>query len=92
VADLRFTPLERDGSDDLGLLIFVPGFPQADDAMHTAILRLLDHGLGEERAASAIQHTEVAPLPPRPPPDEAIALVNLEQFLDWRSRRGTDVR
>lgn len=92
VADLRFTPLERDGSDDLGLLIFVPGLAEEDiDATHAAILRLLDHGLGEERAATAIQHTEVAPRPPRTPPDETIPLVELEPFLDWRSTRGRDV-
>jgi len=89
---LRFSSLERDGTDDLGLVIFVPGLAKKDiDATHNAILRLLDHGLGEERAAAAIQHTEVAPLPFGAPPDETIALVDLERFLDWRCRRGTDV-
>lgn len=91
VADLRFASLECDGSDDLGLLIFVPGLADGNiDAAHSAVLRLLDHGLGEERAAAAIQHTELAPLTTGAPSDGTIALVNLERFLDWRSRRGMD--
>ncbi len=50
----------------LGLLIFVTGLAEEDiDAVHATILRLLGHGLGEERAVAEIQHTEVARLRPR---------------------------
>jgi hypothetical protein len=87
-ADLVFDPLELEGSDDLGLRIFVPGLAaaQADDA-HNAILRAIDHGLGEQRFAEAVRHTEIRPLPEGVASDDFIPLVDLERFLDWRARR-----
>jgi hypothetical protein len=87
-ADLVFDPLTREGSSDLGLLILVPGIgeDEVEDA-HSAILRALDHALGEEGFAESVQHVEVRPLPEATPPDEFIPLAKLEDFLRWRAAR-----
>ena len=53
------------------------------------MLRALDHGLGEEKFADAVQFTEVRPLPPGAAATDYIPLRNLEKFIEWRdSRRG----
>jgi hypothetical protein len=82
-----FDPLERGGAD-LGLRIFVQGLdPKDADAAHNAVLRALDHALGEERFAASVQYTEVLPLPANATRDDYIALRDLEGFLEWRDRR-----
>ncbi len=64
LADIVFDPLEEDGSSELGLRLFVPGLEEKDiDDAHNALLRALDHILGEERFAEAVRFTEVLPLP-----------------------------
>ena len=87
IEDVVFAPIEREGG--FGLSIFVPRI-EADefDNAHNAILRALDHGLGEERLAEAVQHTEVHHLPEEAEPGDFIPLVELEGFLDWREGRG----
>ena len=85
--DLVFDPLERGGSD-LGLRIFVQGLdPKDADAAHHAVLRALDHALGEEAFAASVQFTEVAPLPANDSPDDYTPLRDLERFIEWRARR-----
>ena len=90
LATLTFDPLERTGSRDLGLRILIPGLAesQLDDA-HNAILRAIDHGLGEERHAASIQHTEVCALAESADTSKFIPLTELEAFVEWRaSKRG----
>ena len=64
VADAFFEPLEREGSHDLGIRIFVPGITteSVTDA-HNALLRSLDSALGEREFSESIQYTEVVPMP-----------------------------
>jgi hypothetical protein len=82
-----FDPLERDGSD-LGLRIFVPGIEGKDvEDAHNAVLRALDHGLGEEKFADKVQFTEVRTLPPDAAATDYIPLRDLEKFIEWRDSR-----
>ena len=84
VADVVFDPLQ-DASGALGLRMFVPGIDESEvtDA-HNALLRALDHGLGEEVFAEKIVFTEVQPLPNDRPADDFIPLVELGAFIKWR--------
>ena len=87
IDELVFETLQGDDSS-LGLRIFVPGLEPADvDAAHNALLRALDHALGEERLAMSVQGTEVLPMPANFNPEAHIPLRDLEQFMDWRDRR-----
>ena len=85
IADGVFDPLERDGSDDLGLRMYVPGL--ADDSVddaHNALLRALDHALGEREFAESVQFTEVVPLPDGVSANDFIPLADLEKYIEWR--------
>lgn len=88
VARLTFEPLERAGTTDLGLRVFVPGLDPADaeDAL-AALLRALDHGLGERRLGEEVQHVEVRPLVASEDASQHLRLDELEAYLDWRRRR-----
>jgi hypothetical protein len=88
VGRLAFDPLERAGTAGLGLRVLVPGLDpeQADDALN-AVLRALDHGLGERRFAEEVAHVEVRLLPPGDEPGEHLRLEELEAYLDWRRTR-----
>jgi hypothetical protein len=84
IDSIVFDPVDLDG-DELGLRIFVPGIAESDiDDAHNAVLRALDHGLGEEGFAEAVQSTEVYRLPPDSNPDDHIPLLELEKFIEWR--------
>ena len=84
IEDVMFQPLESE-SGGLGLQLLIPGLtPEREDDAHNALLRALDHGLGERQFAEAIAHTEVAAL--TGPADEYIPLADLEQFIEWRRR------
>ena len=84
-AEIVFDPLERARSPELGLRIFVPGLEEKDiDDAHNAILRAMDHGLGEEKLANAVAHTEVRPLPADVAAGDFIPLTELEMFIQWR--------
>jgi hypothetical protein len=86
IADVVFEPLSEQESDDVGLRLLVPGISEADmENAHNALLRALDHGLGERELARAVQYTKVAPL--LEPADEYIPLADLETFIQWRSKR-----
>ncbi|MCP4699573.1 MAG: hypothetical protein GY862_22400 [Gammaproteobacteria bacterium] len=88
IADVVFDPLERKGSGDLGLRIFVPAFnPEDAEDIHNALLRALDHGLGEREFAESVQYTEVLPLPDNALAEDYIPLTELENFIRWRKKR-----
>jgi hypothetical protein len=90
IADVGFEPLSHAGSDDLGLRVFVPGIT-ADDVRgaHAAILRALDHGLGEERFARTVAFLEVRPLTDDVARTDLIPLKDLDVYIQWReARRG----
>jgi hypothetical protein len=88
IAELWFEPLERAGAAELGLRVFVPRISdeQVDDA-HSAVLRALDHGLGEEAFATEVQHVEVCSFGSDAPDEAWIPLSSLEEFIAWRKRQ-----
>ena len=87
IDEVVFEPLQTDDSDQ-GLRIYVPGLEQADvSAAHNALLRALDHALGEERFALGVRFTEVLPMPENFDPEAHIPLRDLERFMDWKDRR-----
>ena len=92
IAEVVFDPLEREGSDDLGLLIFVPELSSDDiEAAHNAILRALDHALGEKQFAESVQYTEAIPLRDAASAADYIPLKELEKYINWRKKkRGKD--
>jgi hypothetical protein len=88
VATIVFEPLEREGSADLGLRLLVPGIDASQlDNAHNALLRALDHGLGEERHAESIQFSEVRALGLDADTSAFIPLTDLDRFIEWRSAR-----
>jgi len=88
LADIVFDPLEEDGSFELGLTLFVPGIEEKDiDDAHNALLRALDHILGEERFAEEVQFTEVFPLLDDAPSEQYIPLSDLDAFIRWRNSK-----
>jgi hypothetical protein len=85
--DVVFDPLESN-SDELGLRLLVPGLGDEDsDSAHDALLRAIDHGLGEREFAEAVGYTEVAAL--EGSADEFISLTDLESFIEWRKKQCT---
>ncbi len=87
IDDVVFEPLQS-GDDGQGLRMYVTGLEPADvDAAHNALLRALDHALGEERFALGVQFTEVLPTPANFDPEAHIPLRDLERFMDWSDRR-----
>ena len=83
-----FYPLEQEDSKYLGLRIFVPGIASehVEDA-HNAILRALDHALGERQFAESVQYTEVLPLSSDASAQDYIALTELENYISWRKKK-----
>jgi len=90
IADIVFEALETERSKDLFIRMYVPGIASetADDA-HNALLRALDHALGEREFAEAVQGTEVFRLPDDAAKDDYIPLTDLEAFINWRKGRQT---
>lgn len=87
IDEVVFDPLEGE-SDELGLLLLVPGLADEDaDSAHSALLRALDHGLGEREFAEAVAYTEICAL--EEPADEFISLTDLESFIEWRKKQRT---
>lgn len=85
IADVVFDPLAN-AEGDLGLRILVPGLNEEDiDNAHNALLRAIDHGLGEREFAESIQHTEVAAL--EGPASEYIPLSDLERYVQWHKKQ-----
>jgi hypothetical protein len=87
VDEVVFDPLEAK-SGELGLRLLVPGLVDEDaDSAHNALLRAIDHGLGEREFAEAVAYTEVAAL--EGAADEFISLTDLESFIEWRKKQRT---
>jgi len=82
LAEVRFEPLRREGSQDLGLRVYVPNWraDQAEQAL-LAIMNACDHGLGERIFANRVQHVEVRPYDADADSSELIPLVELDKFL-----------
>jgi hypothetical protein len=92
VAELVFDTLVSKGRRELGLRIFVPGLKDEDtDAAHNAVLRAMDHGLGEERLAEAIGYTEVRSLPAGVSAGDFIPLSQLDAFIEWWERKQREI-
>jgi hypothetical protein len=90
MSEVVFDPLNREGSRDLGLCIYVQGLARDDvDYAHSAILRAIDFGLGERSFAENVQYVEVRPLPVGSRLEDFIPLADLEKYIDWRSRNET---
>jgi hypothetical protein len=54
---------------------------------HTAVLVILDTGLGERSAALDLQYTEVTDVPADPPAKGFIELPELADYIAWRKKR-----
>ncbi len=88
-ADVVFAPLERQGSKAIGLRIFVPGLrPEDAKDAHKAILRAMDHGLGERGFAESITSIVVLTLPDGASKANYIPLAKLPQYIQRRKRQG----
>jgi hypothetical protein len=86
IADVVFDPFTPEDSDELVLQLFVPGITEQEvDSAHNALLRALDHALGEREFAASVQYTEVLPL--TGPADDYIPLLKLEEFLKWHNKQ-----
>jgi hypothetical protein len=83
IADVVFLPVFHQETRELGLQLFVDGLNEdnKDDA-HNALLRAIDHGLGERRFADEVRATWVHPLSELPEGRLAVPLVELEAYLD----------
>ena len=85
IADVVFDPLDN-GEENLGLRILVPGLNEEDiDNAHNALLRAIDHGLGERDFAESIQYTEVVAL--EGPASEYIPLGDLDRYIQWHKKQ-----
>lgn len=86
IAEVRFESLCDPETGEFGVRLLVPGLSEehTEDA-HNALLRALDHALGERAFAETIQFTDVAPL--ETATGKSIALTDLEQFIEWRRKQ-----
>jgi len=87
--EMWFLPLERVGAPNfLGLRVGIQGLqPEKRSDVLNAVLMMLDTGLGERRAATEIQHIEVALLPSSPESHGYIELPELPEYLVWKRRK-----
>ena len=85
---LWFLPLEsKSHPGDLGLRIAVPGLECVDKSTaHSAVLVLLDTGLGERSAALDLQYAEMTELPGDPASLGYIELPELAEYIAWRKK------
>jgi hypothetical protein len=84
-----FLPLESESHpSDLGIRVAVPGLDRMDrSSAHSAVLVILDTGLGERSAALDLQHTEVTEIPTDPASLGYIELSELADYIAWRKNR-----
>lgn len=86
IAEIVFDPLESSGSKDFGICIFVPHLKLEDvEDAHNALLRAIDHGLGERQFAETVQYVDVQPLPENADASKYIPLTQLEKYVQWRN-------
>jgi hypothetical protein len=91
IADVVFEPLEREGTEDLGLRMLVRGLaPESIEDAHNALLRALDHALGERQFAESVQYSEVHPLPVDAAIEDYLPLTQLEEYIRWRNNKRED--
>jgi hypothetical protein len=87
--EMWYLPLEsKSHPRDLGVRIAVPGLDRMDETTaHSAVLVILDTGLGERSAALDLQHTEVTELPSNPESEGYSELPELAEYIEWRKKR-----
>jgi hypothetical protein len=92
----RFDPREmwfdargpRDAPGMLGLLIFIPGYDDADDTRAvSALWKLLQTGIGERSFGEMIHYVEPRRLPADPEKEHYIPLVELAGFIEHYKRK-----
>jgi hypothetical protein len=88
-SQIWFLPLESESHpDDLGLRLAVPGLERTDKSTaHSAVLVILDTGLGERSAALDLQYTELTDLPADPASQGYLELPELAEYIAWRKKR-----
>lgn len=85
IEEVVFDPMENE-TGELGLFLLVPNLADEDaQNAHDALLRAIDHGLGEREFAEAVAFTEIAAL--EESADEFISLTDLESFIEWRRKQ-----
>lgn len=84
-----FMPLKFENSpSDLGLRIAVPGFTEdARRITQSALMIMIETGLGERAAALDIQHFQIGTLPSEPETAGYIELPELAPYIAWRKRQ-----
>ena len=84
VASVVVQPLERSDSQKLDLRLFIPGLKTQDaEAAHSAVLRALDSGLGEEAFAETVGGTVLQRLPENAtPPTSSISRTSARSLTD----------
>ncbi len=88
ISEVVFDPLNREGGTDLGLRILIPNLSLTDrDKAHAAIVRAIDHGLGEREFVENIHYLEVAPLPNDEQAEKYIPLTDLEAYIAWHNKK-----
>lgn len=83
LAEVIVRPVFHQETRELALQLFVDGVTDANKGrIHNALLRALDHGLGERRFAEEVIATWVYPLSKLPEEGLSFPLVELEAYLD----------
>jgi hypothetical protein len=87
--EMWFLPLENESRPgDLGVQIAIPGLNGMDKtSAHSAVLVILDTGLGERSAALDLQYIEVTDVPADPALEGYLELPELADYIEWRKKR-----
>lgn len=91
IADVVFEPLVSETSPQVAIRMFVPGISsdEVDDA-HNALLRALDHALGERTFAEEVAFTEVFPLAENADTSRYLPLSEVIAYADGRKNRRSE--
>jgi hypothetical protein len=91
IADVYFDTLNNRSTGELLVRLFVSGLEEQHvPHAKAALMRALDHGLGERRFAEAVAYLEVRSL--EHPSDDYMPLTDLEKYLDFRDRRAREAQ
>jgi hypothetical protein len=87
-SQIWFLPLESASRPhEFGVRVGIHGHESMDKAVaRSAVLVILDTGLGERSAALEIQHIEVVELPEKPESCGYIELPELADYIAWRKK------
>lgn len=86
IGDVLVLPVFRN-TGEMGLRLYVHGLTEANKTdIHNALLRALDHGLGERRFAECVESTWVYSA--EDAPSQAFRLPELDAYLEARTKRG----